>query len=188
VAAAIDASGAAHLAYAYAAEYEDPRLKYATNASGEWVSEEIEPVTEWYNSALSMALDAGGNAHIVYVEPENYRLKYADNVAGDWNIDFLDSTAGVSSYPSIAVDQSGTNHVLYQEAGNYVIKYAAGGPGAWRFATLDQGSPTGGTGSMILDGNDTLHVVYLGCAANGAFPGLYYATFPIMTETGGIGR
>ncbi len=68
---ALDASGAAHLSYVDA--FAD--IRYATNASGTWVSRSVENTIAY--SWNDIAVDADGRAHIAYREVGTKSMKYA---------------------------------------------------------------------------------------------------------------
>jgi hypothetical protein len=54
-------------------------LKYATNASGDWVITTVD-----VGSSSSIALDSSGKAHISYYDNTNSGLKYATNRDGEY--------------------------------------------------------------------------------------------------------
>jgi len=74
----LDGDGNAHIAYTGLDDEDNPVLKYATNASGEWVTEIVDPSP---NSGIgaSIAVDSDGYVHISYYDNGNSSLKYATN-------------------------------------------------------------------------------------------------------------
>ncbi len=74
----LDSDGNAHIAYTGLDDADNPVLKYATNASGEWVTEIVDPSP---NSGIgaSIAVDNEGYVHISYYDNGNSSLKYATN-------------------------------------------------------------------------------------------------------------
>jgi len=74
----LDPDGNAHIAYTGLDDEDIPVLKYATNASGEWVTEIVDPSP---NSGIgaSIAVDGEGYVHISYYDNGNSSLKYATN-------------------------------------------------------------------------------------------------------------
>jgi len=74
----LDGDGNAHIAYTGLDDENNPVLKYATNASGEWVTEIVDPSP---NSGIgaSIAVDSEGYVHISYYDNGNSSLKYATN-------------------------------------------------------------------------------------------------------------
>ena len=133
---ALDESGKAHISYYY---YDSTNgyLKYATNASGSWVTETLDSgrygdgdvdsyiFVEDYSS--SIVLDSSGKAHIGYYDIINKDLKYATNASGSWvtgildrDDDYYDESDGeVGLYPSIALDTAGKVHISYADESGY---------------------------------------------------------------------
>jgi len=74
----LDGEGHAHIAYTGLDDEDNPVLKYATNSSGEWVTEIVDPSP---NSGIgaSIAVDSDGYVHISYYDNGNSSLKYATN-------------------------------------------------------------------------------------------------------------
>lgn len=68
-----DSSNNLHISYQ---EYADRDLMYATNASGNWVSEYVD-VADYVGSYSSIVMDAGDVPYIVYYDSTNGNLKYA---------------------------------------------------------------------------------------------------------------
>lgn len=75
---ALDGDGNAHIAYTGLDDEDNAVLKYATNVSGEWTTETIDPSP---NSGIgaSIAVDGEGYAHISYYDNGHSSLKYATN-------------------------------------------------------------------------------------------------------------
>ncbi len=82
----------------------------------------------------SLALDAGGNAHISYCDGTNGDLKYAAWNGSSWNIETVDWEGSVGAHSSLALDSSGYPHISY-------YKRYAGGPGTYadlKYARLER--------------------------------------------------
>lgn len=170
--AAIDASGFMHVSY-YDATNET--LKYATNASGEWVTTTVEftlggSPTLWID-ATSIALDSAGNVYIAFADSYTYSLQYVTNVTGRWVTHTVDTTSGsslVGFYVSLAMDSSDNLHISYYEydwvSGEGWLKYATGSSGgaSWALTRIDGGSGAnvGSFSSLALDSSDAIHISY----------------------------
>ena len=70
---AVDSSGNVHISYS--SHYFI--LKYATNASGAWVTTTVDTTSDSAGDVGGIAIDASGNAHISYSDDDNGYLKYA---------------------------------------------------------------------------------------------------------------
>ena len=120
---AIDSFDKVHISYASSPpEPGSGKLKYATNATGTWVTQNID------NGAadISMVLDTSDKVHIsygIYRPDVNYRnLKYATNSSDSWVTETLDS-AGNARYTSIDINLSGNIHISYMNYLNRTLKY-----------------------------------------------------------------
>jgi len=172
---AVDSADKVHIAYSEFVPYSYGdfyyNLKYATNASGSWVTETVD---KYGIQDISISADSGGNAHIVYYyysfnsyEPAPYSdVRYATNASGSWVTQILDDSGDMNppAKPSITVDSSDNVHVAYsydfQDGYAYAdrdLKYATNAPGLWEFETVVRdGLPT----SMAMDSLDYVYIVY----------------------------
>ena len=128
---ALDAAGHAHISYLdyYLIFHDDESdLKYATNASGFWITTTVDFGGDvGYNT--SIALDTAGHVHISY--RGNIKLKYATNASGSWVLTTVDSEGYVGYNTSIALDSLGYVHIVYHDdvfEGNNSLKYAISKP------------------------------------------------------------
>jgi hypothetical protein len=171
---AVDANGKVHLSYLYSYQYRDPvlmdheinyGLKYATNASGSWVTTLVDSGS-FRDGTTSIALDSAGRAHISYCKevryPADHRLMYATNASGSWVTGTIESstTTSVGYYSSIGVDKDDVVHVAYSGITDAVLRYAtsAAGSGAWSPSDI-----TGAAGAQValgLDAAGKAHVMY----------------------------
>ena len=161
---ALDSSGKAHISYYDATttkEYEPKRdLKYATNASGAWVTTTVDG-SERVGEYTSIALDSSGKAHISYFDDTNDDLKYATNASGAWVTTTVDSSGEVGEYTSIALDSSGKVHISYYGGYGGGLKYATNASGSWVATTVDSGTYyVGKYTSIALDSSGKAHISY----------------------------
>lgn len=103
---ALDDAGHAHISYL---DNSNATLKYATNASGLWVTITVDSNGDT-GAYTSLALDSKGHAHISYLDWYHWDLKYATNASGKWVTTMLE-TGGPNS--SIALDAAGRIHITY---------------------------------------------------------------------------
>ena len=160
---AIDASGKVHISYyerIYDEDDEYGNLKYATNASGAWVTTTIDSdgVVGLYTS---IAVDSSDMVHISYIsyyDYDNYDLKYATNASGEWVTTTVDEFVG--GYTSIAIDSDDKVHISYYDYDNDDLKYATNVSGEWVTTTVDSDGAVGGYTSIAIDSGDKVHISY----------------------------
>jgi hypothetical protein len=126
---AMDSLDYVHISY-YDATNDD--LKYATNASGSWVTTLVDASGSWVGGLNSLALDSLNYLHITY--NGSGFLTVATNALGSWVTTTVDShrAVGVSS---IALDSSDYLHISYE--GDLALKYATNATGNWVTTTVD---------------------------------------------------
>jgi hypothetical protein len=91
-------------------------LKYANNASGNWVITEVESVNGITGEYSSIALDSKDKVHISYSNYTNGCTKYATNSSGNWvitNIENYTTASNPWGYTSIAIDSADNVHISY---------------------------------------------------------------------------
>ena len=87
---AIDSNNKVHISYPASTS---SALKYATNASGSWVTSTIGS-GGLVGDYSSIAIDSYDKIHISYFDNTNADLKYATNASGSWVTSALDG-AGI---------------------------------------------------------------------------------------------
>lgn len=177
---AVDSHGHVHIAFANNSQSNDGNtVLYATNASGSWVTEVIEPLPD-VGYFISLALDSNDRAHISYYSYDHKSVKYATNAGGTWTTETVigryDPDDGLYTGDgehgtSVAVDSSGTPHIVYTNQTNpegsyagrhHEITMAVKVGGSWAFEVID--SITGGGAylnkALVIDPSDHCHVAY----------------------------
>ena len=120
---ALDNSGKAHISY-----YTNGNLKYATNATGYWVTTTVDSNEDVGSDDI--ALDTLGKVHISYYDDTNGNLQYATNASGAWVTTMVDSSMSEVEYnTSIALDTSDKVYIAYY--GDYDLKYATNALWHW---------------------------------------------------------
>jgi len=152
---ALDNSNNAYISYK---DNSNGDVKFATNASGSWVTQTVES-TGTVGSYTSLALDGSNNAYISYRDDFNANLKYATNASGSWVPQTVDSTGNVGLWTSLALD--GTNaYISYYDFSNDDLKYATNASGSWVPQTVDSTGIVGNYTSLALDGTNA-YISYL---------------------------
>ena len=135
-------------------------LKYATNASGAWVTTTIDS-TGTVGTYTSLAIDSNDNVHISYRDEGN-GLKYATNASGSWVTTVIDSNS--AQFTSLALDSNDKVHISYYEGANSALKYATNASGSWATTIIDNGGIgilVGWYSSIVVDfSNDKVHISY----------------------------
>lgn len=147
---ALDSEGHAHVAYRALGTY---TLRYMTNASGLWVSEDLRVSCNGYTS---LAIDRNGAVHIGFYS--SGALKYATNRGGAWAIRTLDDEGNVGNYSSLAIDSRGRVHISYHDDDTGSLKYATNSSGNWVAATLDSTGYSGSYTGLAIDPQDHVHI------------------------------
>ena len=201
---AIDSSDKVHISY-YDDSWEDHlyHLKYATNASGSWVTTVVDSGSGMTGEYSSIAVDAAGNAHISYFDYANEFTKYATNASGDWSIAVVDYhgywIASIDGYTAITTDSENNVHVSYHHVRDNSLNYAYYtlpsyyANGIWHYTESNSWASAGcvaeaeesGTATVIQKGNSTT-LVSDGITLYGSVSGEDYSFMGFLPESGGI--
>jgi hypothetical protein len=177
---AVDSRGTVRIAYV------DGGLRYATNAGGSWAYETLDG--EHYVGRLSLAVDSGGQTHVVYdactTLPPDCRsrssVEYQTDLGRHWTRRTLDANGEA---PSLALDSQGSVYVAYMSyvpnstsyfGSNLSVRFVTNRGGAWSNATAwgwlgsrdDQPALT----SIALGRRGAIHIAFT------LFSGLRYMT------------
>jgi hypothetical protein len=151
-----DSSDKVHICY-----YEEiyRQLKYATNASRDWVTVDLENRGSATGTFCSIAVDPLDRVHISYYDADNHEVKYATNASGSWATETVEG--GVDSNggrTSIAVDPLGHAHISY----NYDrhLKYATNSSGTWVSQVVDNVALVFGLTSIAVGPSGYVHISY----------------------------
>jgi len=165
---AVDSSDKVHISYC---DVTNEDLKYATNASGSWVTTTVDSVGS-VGRHTSIAIDSSDKVHISYYDATNEDLKHATNASGSWVTEIVDSGLGYSPisakkegrYTSIAIDSSDRVHINYYDSTAEELKYATNASGSWIIETVESGLGTMRTlrhAAIVLDSSDKAHISLL---------------------------
>ena len=159
---AVDSGDHVHISYgSRPSSLADYALAYATNASGDWVTETVDADSEaglW----SSIALDAADVPHIAYAAGPTYTeriLKYARRVGSEWVITTVDAGGSPGLYASLALDAAGAAHVAYHHDTEDTLRYATNASGAWVISTAD--ADNGLDCALALDPYGNAHISHM---------------------------
>ena len=172
---ALDSDDRAHISHH--ARSSEEVLRYTTNASGSWVSQDVGEQGSggggW--DYTSIALDSNDSAHIGYgswLGPhQRSKLYYATNAPqterASWDVQFVDGD-DVNGGVGCVVDSSDNAHLGYvyclwgyPSCGEWQIRYATNASDSWPYQVVDTGrSPVGNNLSVALDSQDKAHITY----------------------------
>jgi predicted DNA-binding antitoxin AbrB/MazE fold protein len=131
--------------------------KYATNSSGDWVTEQMEG-NQVIVTSTSLTVDSSDNVHISnFSAPTGgVSLNYTTDASGEWVTETVDDTGLVlgPSFSSIAIDSGGTLHIGYSNNGN--VRYAAKSLDVWSIEPVDSGQHV----SLAVDSAGKGHISY----------------------------
>lgn len=161
-----DGKGSLHVSY-----YDGSAqvIKYATNASGKWVSIVIDKDAA---PQSSIAIDPSGKLHIAYASKiigaaryPYYFIKHATNFSGKWVSGPIDKRPVTPTSISIAADSQNKLHIAYGDNLRRVFVYATGAitqrfPLAWSSVILDKTSQAGLGASLKTDARGKVHLSY----------------------------
>ena len=160
----VDSSGALHVMHF---NTNTDRLRYTTNASGDWASGDLSLNGAVVQGSASMNLDASDAVHLSYMSDATGTMYHATNASGSWSYSEVDASVGRGDHSAVAVDASGAIHVAYSMtliAGNVFAEYyyATDASGTWVITEVE---PTiaGLTPflRMEIDANGSPHMIYL---------------------------
>lgn len=176
VSIALDSAEKIHLGYA-SSVWVSPNstyyLKYATNASGSWITNTVETILNKMFLSPSIAMDSGGKAHIGYNQhsgvqgSSDYDVKEATNASGTW----ISNTADSGVYQAnmaFALDSSGKSHMAYEtyttgSPPTLHMKYATNASGSWVETNVEDISSSGYyylSPSIAIDSGGKAHITY----------------------------
>jgi hypothetical protein len=157
---AVDNLGAYHLAWRTGEFFGQGVLRYAKIENGVW-SEEIVDDVQGGTSDASIAVDSGGNPHIVYApELAGLPMRYARWDGAAWRKEDIALRGGILS-PSLVLDTADRPHVAYIVDGGGEVDYATRSRGTWTIETVDTVSPNQTLAtSLALDSRGRPHVAY----------------------------
>lgn len=110
---ATDSAGFAHIAYAH--DFAENDMEYATNASGSWLSEKVDDAgTVAY--ASDIVIDSTDTVYVLYEELAEGRPLHLATRDGAWS-SFVLSSSGTDQGLSMRADSTNALHVVFNDEG-----------------------------------------------------------------------
>ena len=144
-------------------------IMYATNASGTWVTSEVDGGAD--REEPSLAVDGNGHAQVVFSR-EGSGLYYTTNASGAWVATQI-STGTEDREPSVALDAAGHIHVAFWRGPLNTgsgIWCATNASGSWVVSPVAT-SADNSWPSLALDGSGKAQIAYENSSL-----GIYHAT------------
>lgn len=113
-------------------------------------------------SNCRIAVDADGNAHIIYFDEDSGSLMHTTNAGGSWTTETVAGQGLAGRASSIALDSRGAVHISYvggEQDGYGDLMYATNEGGSWSSVLIDDGYVIGHT-SIVVDPSDNVHISY----------------------------
>ena len=160
---AVDADGHAHVTYLRASP--EPQVRYATDATGSWVTDVVTESWTWLDP--SFAVDAAGHHHVAVArQGTEPGLWYGTDAGGSWSMERL-TTIAPDGGVGLVVAPDGSASIAYGESidgteaqvAEQTAWLATGTPGAWTFTQLATEATTG-THAIARAADGTLHVAF----------------------------
>lgn len=162
---ALDKDGKVHISYLLYIDHWNAALKYATNASGAWITKVVD-----HNGKVgfdtSLKLDSKGNVHISYNDELNSDLKYATNKSGRWVAETVATDENIGWNTSLALDKDDKAHISHtyftydNSIYDHNLKYTTNASGRWVTTTVDGKGEQGWYSSIKVDASGSVHIAY----------------------------
>jgi hypothetical protein len=154
---ALDSSDYAHISYVEEIDAFFGDLKYARWTGSAWSIESVSNASGLSDTCI--ALDSGGNPHIVFQSYGNGYVWYARKTGSGWSVGPVDSSEP-SGFVSLALDSLGRAHISYNVETSRDLKYARWTGSGWSIETVDAVGEVGRSSSIALDSMDRPHISY----------------------------
>jgi hypothetical protein len=159
---AVDESGFVHIGLFDAGAY---GAAYATNASGDWVVDQVEDCgNAGYCDEATIAIAVAGTVHLAYLDRGGGtgQLHYGAQEGAGWTVETVDPTNQDARSPSIALDAAGIPSVTYGYRGGGMLepRLATRSGADWTVETIEP-LVAGSWTSLAIGDEDVAHVAYL---------------------------
>ena len=147
---ALDENGNSYVVYF---ELDNNSVRFASDVTGQWKSEEIVANVGSNRQSTSIVVDANGYVHFTY-NTFSAGVRYVTNQTGAW---FEENIAFPISYgASIVADDTGIFHMCFSTGG---LSYASGEAGNWQIQGVDSENELDGC-KIVIDSEYVPHITY----------------------------
>lgn len=175
----VDSSNKVYISYTF-----NSQLKYASNASGSWVTTALTPTNCLGNTSLG--IDSNNNLHICYAAYGPWSIKCTTNATGNWVTDNIGNAD--RNQVSLAIDSNNKVHVGYFNAG---LVYANNTSGSWVTTVVDADA-VGANNSfvysaMAVDLNNSIFIAYSSYRSANLVGNTYYPIYSLKYASNNSG-
>ncbi len=125
---ALDAAGHLHLAYCHPDE-----VRYATNASGSWAIQVVDPTP--CHDQVSISLDDAGHVHVAHIPLGDGEIRYATDSSGSFSAESLPIGTTEATFATVAATAAGA-HVAYRDESARALVLLSNASGSWQVETV----------------------------------------------------
>ncbi len=175
---ALDSAGQPHVSYCQA-QNSCQVLRYGEYNGTEWQFQQVAHTRGNRAGGPSMALIAGEQPLLTYIDDDQHALRYAYLNGLDWITATVEHLTGTLSVPSLAVNSSGQVGVAYLYTNGYYryeLHYATYDGFTWTVQTAYTITGYSEFLSLAIDSQGHPHVAYVS-TAGAEDPVLFYATY-----------
>jgi len=156
----VDTSGTAHISF-----YGNGHLNYADGESDTWAVEVLDDSANQIGLYSSIALDAEGFAHIIYIRwpYTESAVKMASQNADGWQVETIEEDLEFTYTTGIAILPCGTTLVAYgrnrTDVHDLRFAYKLPDTDTWSILTVDDSTYVSGI-DMVVEQNGQVHIIY----------------------------
>lgn len=167
---AVDQGGKAHVAHSWgeaAVPFKSTKVRYSTDYSGTWTSEDVVPgMTAMHGDDPSIAVAPDGTLYISHYPWVPGGLQLSVKKPGSpWKTTQIQS-GKLGSFSSILLNSKQQVHIAYREYGAGELRHITDATGQWVHQVLDTAGNTGRYASMYRGPSGRLHITYLNDTSN----------------------
>jgi len=149
----------------------EERVEVASDASGSWTVQLVEPVRFGHalslddrglglGHVLALAVDGQGQPHVAWRMHPSMKLGYTSQGPSGWIRQIVDQGAPTGFDPALAFAEGDTPLLLYRAAYKGVLRAAASSAGEWTSVAVDGSARAGEVSGLARGPDGRWHVAY----------------------------